>query len=124
MQLDQLRSYALSLPETSEEPHFNYSSFRVKGKIFVTVPPDEKFAHVFVDDEQRDMAVTLYPEAIQPLMWGKKIVGVRISMAKAKVGFVRGLVHSAWARRAPRSLARPSPRSNNSFKPKPLRGSA
>ena len=108
MQLDQLRSYALSLPETSEEPHFNYSSFRVKGKIFVTVPPDEKFAHVFVDDEQRDIAVTLYPEAIQPLMWGKKFVGVRILMAKANVGFVRALVHSAWARKAPRSLVRPT----------------
>jgi hypothetical protein len=62
VQLKQLRTYALSLPETSEEPHFNYNSFRVKGKIFVTVPPDEEFVHVFVDDEQRDTALALYPE--------------------------------------------------------------
>jgi hypothetical protein len=107
MQLKALRSYALSLPEASEEPHFNYGSFRVRGKIFVTVPPDGNFAHVFVDDEQRDMALALYPEAIEPLMWGKKVVGIRISLAKAKVGFVQQLVHSAWARKAPKSLSKP-----------------
>ena len=33
MNLDQTGRFALSLPDTSEEPHFNYSSFRVKGKI-------------------------------------------------------------------------------------------
>jgi predicted DNA-binding protein (MmcQ/YjbR family) len=32
------REFALSLPGTSEEPHFDMSSFRVKGKIFATVP--------------------------------------------------------------------------------------
>ena len=102
MQLKQLRTYALSLPETSEEPHFNYNSFRVKGKIFVTVPPGEEFAHVFVGDEQRDMAVALYPEAVEPLSWGKKVVGVRVFLPKAKMGFVRGLVRSAWERKAPK----------------------
>jgi hypothetical protein len=106
VQLKQLRTYSLSLPETSEEPHFNYNSFRVKGKIFVTVPPDEEFVHVFVDGEQRDTALALYPEAVEPLTWGKKVVGVRIFLAKAKIGFVQGLVRSAWERKAPKSLAK------------------
>lgn len=108
MQFEQLRTYALSLPETTEEPHFNYGSFRVKGKIFVTFPPDETLAHVFVDDAQRDMAIALYPDTVEPLTWGKKVVGVRILLAKAKVGFVRELVHSAWARKAPKSLVKSS----------------
>jgi len=106
MLIKQLRAYALSLPGTTEEPHFHCRSFRVKGKIFVTVPPDEKFAHVFVGDEQRDMALVLHPEAVEPLTWGKKTVGVRISLAKAKLGFVQGLVHGAWACKAPKSLTR------------------
>jgi hypothetical protein len=106
MQLKQLRSFALSLPETSEEPHFNYGSFRVKGKIFVTVPPDERYAHIFVSDEQRDMAVALHPEAVEPLMWGQKIVGVRVNLAKAKTALVQALIHGAWARKAPKSLAK------------------
>ena len=41
MKMSQLRIFALSLPDATEEPHFNYSSFRVRGKIFATVPPDE-----------------------------------------------------------------------------------
>lgn len=32
--LDTLRHLALSLPETTEEPHFEKTSFRVKKKIF------------------------------------------------------------------------------------------
>ena len=109
MKLQELRAYALSLPATSEEPHFNYGSFRVKGKIFVTVPPGGQFAHVFIDDELRDKAVALYPEAIEPLTWGEKVVGVRILLPKAKVGFVRELVHSAWLRKAPKALLKANP---------------
>ena len=48
MKMSQLRTFALALPETTEEPHFNYSSFRVRGKIFATVPPDE-FDKVLVE---------------------------------------------------------------------------
>ncbi|MFX6214006.1 MmcQ/YjbR family DNA-binding protein, partial [Acinetobacter baumannii] len=67
MRVEQLRAYALSLPATTEEPHFQYSSFRVKGRIFATVTPDQKFAHIFVDDEQRDRAVALHPDVVEPL---------------------------------------------------------
>jgi hypothetical protein len=105
MQVEELRSFALSLPETSEEPHFHYSSFRVRGKIFVTVPPGEMVAHVFVGDKQRDKAVALRPESVETLMWGKRAVGVRISLAKAKTAFVEELVRNAWRRKAPRTLA-------------------
>jgi hypothetical protein len=34
MTLSQVRRFALSLPETTEEPHFDRTSFRVRGKIF------------------------------------------------------------------------------------------
>lgn len=104
MTLEELRACALSLPSTSEEPHFSYGSFRVKGKIFVTVPPGGQFAHVFAGAELRDKAVALYPAAMEPLSWGTKVVGVRVLLAKAKVGFVRELVHDAWLRKAPKAL--------------------
>jgi len=45
MKVAEVRCYALSLPDTTEEPHFEYSSFRVRGKIFVTVPPDKEHIH-------------------------------------------------------------------------------
>lgn len=34
-----IRTLALSLPEAEEHPHFDRPSFRVRGKIFVTLPP-------------------------------------------------------------------------------------
>jgi hypothetical protein len=34
-----VRRLALSLPETTEEPHHDMTSFRVGGKIFATVTP-------------------------------------------------------------------------------------
>ena len=36
---DDIRVLALSLPEAQEHPHFDRSSFRVRGKIFITLPP-------------------------------------------------------------------------------------
>jgi len=36
------------MPEVTEEPHFAYTSFRVKGKIFATAPPDGEHLHIFV----------------------------------------------------------------------------
>jgi len=105
MRLEQLRAYALSLPGTIEQPHFDFGAFRVKGRIFVTTPPDGGFAHVFVDDMQRERALALYPAVVEALHWGSKTVGVRIALAKARPAFVRGLVHQAWARKLPRALA-------------------
>lgn len=45
---EQARRFALSLPEATEEPHFDKASFRVRGRIFATVPPDGQHLHVFV----------------------------------------------------------------------------
>jgi len=35
----QVRQFALAMPEASEAPHFDMTSFRVRGKIFATMPP-------------------------------------------------------------------------------------
>jgi hypothetical protein len=37
----EFRSLALSLPEVSEEAHMDHPDFRVGGKIFATLGPDE-----------------------------------------------------------------------------------
>ncbi len=39
MNQSDVRALALSLPEAEEHPHFDRPSFRVRGKIFVTLPP-------------------------------------------------------------------------------------
>ena len=104
MDIQSVRKFALSLPETSEAPHFNFGSFRVRGKIFVTVPPEDGYIHVFVDEQERLLALAMYPGAIEPLHWGQKTVGVRVNLRKANAAAVRHLVNAAWKTKAPKRL--------------------
>jgi hypothetical protein len=105
MELKTIRIQALSLPEVTEEPHFNYSSFRVRGKIFITVPPDEAYAHLFVGEQDREAALAMYPDFIEKLMWGTRVLGLRVALAKAKASVVADLVRKAWHNKAPKRLA-------------------
>lgn len=104
MKLTEVRKIAMSLPETTEEPHFNYSSFRVLGKIFATVPPEGEHVHVFVGEEQREQALALDPAFIEKLLWGKRVVGLRIALDKAKPATVKKLLSQAWSGKAPKRL--------------------
>lgn len=104
MKIEQARRFALSLPDVTEEPHFRYSSFRVRGRIFATVPPEGDHLHVFVGDEEREIALEVHPEFVEKLHWGAKVVGVRVSLAKAKPKVVTELLAQAWTRKALKKL--------------------
>lgn len=104
MNIGQVRKLALALPDVAEAPHFQYSSFRVRGKIFVTVPPDEEHIHVFIGEETREPALALHAAFLEKLTWGAKVVGLRIALRKATPSVVRDLVEKAWAAKAPKSL--------------------
>ncbi|MGY4517105.1 MmcQ/YjbR family DNA-binding protein [Lysobacter sp. HA18] len=105
MNVQSVRAIALALPEVTEAPHFDYGSFRVKGKIFVTVPPDGEHIHVFVDEQERLLAIAMYPAAVEALHWGQKVLGVRINLSHATPEAVEHLVRSAWRNKAPKRLA-------------------
>ena len=103
--LDSARAFALSLPGSTEEPHFDMSSFRVRGKIFATVPPDDEHLHVFVDEGEVQAAVAEDPAAFEPLLWGQRLRGLRIRIAAASNHRVAELLEESWRRRAPARLA-------------------
>ena len=103
--LDDARRIAMSLPEVTEEPHFAYTSFRVKGRIFATAPPDGGHLHIFVADEDREQALVMEPEFIEKLLWGGKVRGLRVALPRAKRRVVARLLKKAWLRRAPEALA-------------------
>lgn len=104
MNVEQARRHALSLPRVVEQPHHQYSSFRVAGKIFATVPPDGLHLHIFVDEEEREHALAVAPEAFQKLSWGEAAVGLRVQLSLAKPAMVERLLTCAWQRKAPRKL--------------------
>ncbi len=104
MDIKVIRTQALSLPEVTEEPHFDYASFRVGGRIFMTIPPDETHAHIFPGEQDRELALAMYPDFVEKLMWGKRVAGVRVALSKAKPAVISSLVRKAWEYKAPKGL--------------------
>ncbi len=97
----------MSLPEVTQAPHHHFGSFRVRGKIFVTVPPGQTHLHVFVPDERRDEYLELHAGFCERLLWGGKVVGLRVTLATAEPGVVRAMVRLAWEAKAPKGLLAP-----------------
>lgn len=100
MRMATVRRYALSLADVTEEPHHDYASFRVRGRIFVTVPPGEEVIHAFVPEDARERALAVHPEWAEKLLWGGKVRGLRILLAPAPAAAVKALVRAAWQARA------------------------
>jgi hypothetical protein len=104
MLLEDARRIALSLPEVTEEPHFDRNSFRVKGKIIATALPEGEYLNVFVDEgETRALAAEL-PSVYEELWWGKRLVGVCVRLADADPERLRELLRDVWERKAPARL--------------------
>ena len=104
MTLQQVRQFALSLPETGEQPHFHLTSFRVRGKIFATAPLDGEYLHLFIPEESRAVALTAEPDFLEELHWGKRVVGIRAILSSAKAESVYQLLSQAWSSKAPKKL--------------------
>ena len=112
--LSQAREFALSLPGTAEQPHFDMTSFRVGGKIFATAGADELRLHVFLDRSEVEATVAEQPGsdhrgaglpgAFEPLLWGQQVRGLRILLAAAPADRVRELLAESWRRKAPKRL--------------------
>jgi len=106
VKLEAVRTAALALPETTEEPHHHFGSFRVRGKIFITVPPDNEHIHVFVNEQDREFALAAYPEFTEKLLWGGKVAGIRVVLANSLPAVVKALVRQAYDHKAAKTPTR------------------
>ena len=104
MTLDEVRAFALSLPEATESPHFDLTSFRVGGKIFATAPKGGTHLHVFVPEEVRAPMLATEPDRYEALRWGNKVVGLRIPLRHAPKSALHLLLRAAWCAKAPKHL--------------------
>ena len=111
VKLEDARKFALALPDTTEEQHHNFGSFRVRGKIFVTIPPEETHLHVFIGEEDREQALAMHPACVEKLFWGSKVLGLRVDLARATPAVVRALVVKAYETRVRKDAGPPRKRS-------------
>jgi hypothetical protein len=99
------RTFALALPEVTEEDHHGMASFRIRGRIFATVP-DDAHLRIMVDEHEIRAAVAEHPQACAELYWGKRLSCVVVELSRAGARQVEDLLTDAWARKAPARLAR------------------
>lgn len=94
---------ALALPEAAEQDHHGFPSFRVRGKIFATLP-DPAVLRVMLSPDEVAPAVAEWPAYCAELWWGKTLSGVAVDLPAADQDVVRELLTDAWRRKAPATL--------------------
>jgi hypothetical protein len=99
-----VRKLALSFPEAAEQPHHDMTSFRVRGKIFATMPPDGGRLQVFLPEDDVASYCAEFPSAVEELWWGKKLSGCRVLLRHADRALVREMLAESWRRKAPKGL--------------------
>jgi hypothetical protein len=97
------RAFALSLPEAVEQDHHGLASFRVRGKIFATVP-DGDHIRVMVDEAEIHAAVSEDPASCAEFYWGKKLSCVVVDVRSVDPQLLQELLVEAWLRKAPAAL--------------------
>jgi hypothetical protein len=109
------RKLALALPETSEASHMGHADFRVKGKIFATLPfegDDDAKDNVpggvgvlKLTPDQQDEFIDSWPKCFEPVPGGWGLRGyTRVLLRATSASALRRALQVAWANSAPKSL--------------------
>jgi hypothetical protein len=100
------RELALSLPESAEGAHMGHADFRIRGKIFATLGPDEVWGMAKLSPAQQALFVRTEPKVFEPVQgaWGRRGC-TYIHLAAASEPSVRQALVAAWRNTAPKHLA-------------------
>ncbi len=93
---DEFREVALGFPEAEERSHMNHPDFRVGGKIFATLGPDETWGMAKLTPMQQQELLRISP-AFKPAAgkWGDGGATI-ITLADADRADVYLALSSAW----------------------------
>jgi hypothetical protein len=98
------RKLALSLLEAEEKSHFGKADFRVRNKIFASLP-DAETAVAKLTPEQQEILMAAEPEVFSPAAgaWGRQ-GWTRIDLKAAEEATLKSVLAMAWRNVAPKSL--------------------
>jgi len=93
-----LRRFALALPETVEEPHFERASFRTRKKIFATLTRDGKEAMVkLAEPDEVEALLAAEPGTFFSYgTWTTRNGALGVRLARVKAPQMKALVTAAW----------------------------
>lgn len=96
----------LALPEATEEPHFEKTSYRVKKKIFATVDKEKQQVVVKLTEIEQSVFCAFDKEAIYPVpgAWGKQ-GWTRIELGKVREDMLKDAIIASYCTVAPKKLA-------------------
>jgi hypothetical protein len=105
MTADEFRCMALCFPEAIEAAHMGHPDFRVRGKIFATLGPDEKWGMVKLTLDQQASFLRDEPAIFQPASgaWGRRGATI-VQLRDANQLTVRQALIYAWRNTAPKRL--------------------
>lgn len=101
-----LRKIALSFPETTEEPHFEKTSFRVRKKIFATYDEKNNTACIKLSEIGQDVFSIIDKTIIYPLgnKWGKQ-GWTQVEMNRVTKELFADALLAAYCEVAPKKLS-------------------
>ncbi|MEV6106620.1 MmcQ/YjbR family DNA-binding protein [Streptomyces sp. NPDC051940] len=103
---EDVRKIALSLPETTEKIAWGMPTFRVAGKMFLTLPDDETSFAVRCPMLERDELVLAEPEKFWIASHEASFAWVRVRIAALDdTDELRAIVADSWRQAAPPRLA-------------------
>ena len=91
------KELALSFPETSQKPHFEKTSFRVKNKIFATLSEETCLAVIKLSEVDQSVFCSIEKSVIYPVnnKWGKQGWTV-IDLKKVRKDVLRDALTTAY----------------------------
>lgn len=101
---EDVRRIALELPGATEKAHFGKPDFRVRDRVFASLPEDGN-AVVKLTRDQQEMMAGSEPAVFQPVNggWGKQ-GWTRVMLAEADETTLRSALTTAWRNTAPVTL--------------------
>ncbi|PSJ50779.1 MmcQ/YjbR family DNA-binding protein [Kumtagia ephedrae] len=104
MRPEEFRRIALDLPEAEEKAHFGKPDFRVRNRIFATLPPGGRVVFKLTPEEQT-VVTEAEPGIFRPVKggWGRQ-GWTEADLAAADETTMRSACRMAWRNAAPPGL--------------------
>ncbi len=105
MTAEELRAFALSMPEAEERETWGDLTFRVRNKIFVVTSGDPPAASVKASPVDQQALIDMDPSTFLMSSYVGRFGWVTVQLASVEPDIMRELVVDAWRRTAPKRLA-------------------